>query len=243
MCAPVSENKIREDARLRRVVEELEEKKNIKALQRSHVSWLRDGNRSTQYFMAVANVRRKANRVKELRSRINELIEKVEPWVTVNMRSILDAEFTREEVKTGLDHIGDLKAPGPDGMPSLVYKRHWHFMGDKVVIANRLKMILPAIISENQSAFVPGRLITDNVLVAYELSHCLLNKKKGKQGVATVKADMSKAYDRVEWNFVRVMLTKMGFSNNWVQLIMKCITSVHYQIKVNGELTRQFCPS
>lgn len=115
MCAPVSEGKIREEARLRCVVEELEEKKNIKAKQRSHVSWLRDGNRSTQYFMAVANARRKANRVKELRredgsvvkegdglsnyicsffqdlftstagTRINELIEKVEPRVTANM--------------------------------------------------------------------------------------------------------------------------------------------------------------
>ena len=32
-----------------------------------------------------------------------------------------------------MDHIGDLKAPGPDGMPAIFFKRHWHFMGDKVV--------------------------------------------------------------------------------------------------------------
>ena len=49
------------------------------------------------------------------------------------MRTILEAEVTREEVKAALDHIGDLKAPGPDGMPSIAYKKHWHFMGDKVV--------------------------------------------------------------------------------------------------------------
>ena len=238
MRAPVSEEKIREEARLRCVVEELEYKKNIKAKQRSHVSWLKDGNRSTRYFMVVASARRKASRVKMLMkedgtevkegeelnnyvcsffqelfsttgcNRMAELISKVQPRATSAMRAILEAEVTREEVKAALDHIGDLKAPGPDGMPSIVYKKHWYFMADKVVqevlsvlnggpmpegwndttlvlipkvknpsrikdlrpislcnviyklvskvIANRLKLILPDIISDNQSAFVPG---------------------------------------------------------------------------------------
>ena len=49
------------------------------------------------------------------------------------MLNVLDAEFTREEVKAALYHIGDLKAPGPDGMPSIVFKKHWHFMGDYLV--------------------------------------------------------------------------------------------------------------
>jgi hypothetical protein len=49
------------------------------------------------------------------------------------------------------------------------------------VIANQLRTVLDDIISVQQSAFVPGRLITDNVLVAYEHIH-YLNKKKGKTG-------------------------------------------------------------
>ena len=67
------------------------------------------------------------------------------------------------------------------------------------VIANRLKKILPFIISETQSAFMHGMLITDNVLVSFETMHHISNKKIGKMGEITLKLDMSKAYDRVEW--------------------------------------------
>ena len=111
------------------------------------------------------------------------------------------------------------------------------------MLANRLKVVLPEIISENQSAFIPGRLITDNVLIAYEASHFLRHKKNGKEGVAAIKADMSKAYDRVEWRFLEAMLCKLGFRRRWVELIMKCVTTVRYQIKVNGVLTEQFVPT
>ena len=79
------------------------------------------------------------------------------------------------------------------------------------VLANRLKKIPPYLISENQSAFLSGRLITDNVLVAFELIHYLEHKKEGKDGFATIKLDMSKAYDRLEWGFIKLVMIKMGF--------------------------------
>lgn len=67
------------------------------------------------------------------------------------------------------------------------------------VLANRLKKIIPQLISPYQSAFVLGRLIIDNSLVANELAHFLNNKRSGDDGrYLSLKLDMSKAYDRME---------------------------------------------
>ena len=79
------------------------------------------------------------------------------------------------------------------------------------MLANRLKVILPYIIFENQSTFLFGRLIIDNVLVVFELMHYLEHKKEGKDGFAAIKLDMSKAYDRLEWGFIKLVMIKMGF--------------------------------
>ena len=88
------------------------------------------------------------------------------------------------------------------------------------VLANRVKCILPYIISDAQSAFIPDRLITDNMAVAYEMLHRLRNKRKGRVGHMAVKLDISKVYDRVEWKFLRKIMLKMGFSARWVDLTM-----------------------
>jgi hypothetical protein len=102
------------------------------------------------------------------------------------------------------------------------------------VLANRLKIILPKIISHNQSAFIPGRLISDNVLAAYETLHSMHTRMYGKVGYMALKLDMSKAYDRVEWEFLEEVLRRMGFADRWIQLIMKCVSSVTYSVLING---------
>lgn len=110
------------------------------------------------------------------------------------------------------------------------------------VIANRLRTVLDEIISEEQSAFVPGRLVTDNVLVAYECIH-YLSRKKGKTGACAVKLGMAKAYDRVEWAYLQAVLLKLGFHDSSVQLIMQCVETVSFRVRVNGKLSEPFVPS
>jgi hypothetical protein len=110
------------------------------------------------------------------------------------------------------------------------------------VLANRLKGLLDEVISLNQSAFVLGRLITNNVLVAYEITHFLFNKRKGIEGYMALKLDMSKGYDIVEWDSVESMLCKMGFAQQYIQLLMKCVRTIKYRIKVNGEYKEEIIP-
>jgi hypothetical protein len=110
------------------------------------------------------------------------------------------------------------------------------------VLGARLKGILDDIISPNQSAFVPGRLITDNILIAYEMTHFLKNKRQGNRGYLTLKLDMSKDYDKVECDFVEAMLKKLGFNRLFVDRLMMCVRSVKYRIKVNDEFTEEIIP-
>lgn len=91
------------------------------------------------------------------------------------------------------------------------------------VLANQLKMVLPHIISSNQSAFLPGRLITDNIIAAYETLHTMHTRMWSRMGFMGIKLDISKAYDRVEWAFLETVMRKMCFSERLIQLLMKCV--------------------
>ncbi|KAL0439752.1 UNVERIFIED_CONTAM: hypothetical protein Slati_2458200 [Sesamum latifolium] len=105
------------------------------------------------------------------------------------------------------------------------------------MLANRLKLSLHSIISESQSAFIPGRLISDNVLVAYELNHYLAHKTWGSVGHATLKLDLSKAYDRVEWSFLESVLAKIGFHPRFIFLIHLCVSTVSYSFLLDEALS------
>ena len=111
------------------------------------------------------------------------------------------------------------------------------------VLANRLKKIIHEVITEVQSAFVSGRLITDNVVVDFGTMHRIAKRKKGKEGLMAINLDMSKAYDQVEWDYLEVIMRKMGFSERWISLVMMCVTTVSYEVLINGEPKGKITPS
>ena len=149
--------------------------------------------------------------------------------------NVLNSNMSIADInRTNITLIPKINSPSkmsdfrPISLSNVVYK-----LVSKV-IANRLKNIIPQIISKNQSTFLSERLIIDNVLVALELMHYLEHKKEGKENFMAVKLDISKAYDRVEWGFIEKVMEKMGFLEKWIQLIMQCITTVSYSVIING---------
>lgn len=80
------------------------------------------------------------------------------------------------------------------------------------VLANRLNNVLNSVVSKPQSAFIPGQLITDNVMIAFKVEHYLKQKRQEKYRYASLKIDIAKASDRVEWSFLEKDVLKLGFA-------------------------------
>jgi hypothetical protein len=89
------------------------------------------------------------------------------------------------------------------------------------VLANRLKLIL---------------------LIAYECLHTI-RQQHAKRPYFALKVDMMKAYDRVEWGYLLGCLQKLGFDQNWINTLMRCVTAVRYAVRVIGDLTEPVIPT
>ncbi|KAK2634453.1 hypothetical protein Ddye_029245 [Dipteronia dyeriana] len=110
-------------------------------------------------------------------------------------------------------------------------------------LANRLRKALSSVIEDTQSAFIPGKCITDNAMIGFECMHALQLKVNGEnRGFMSLKLDMSKAYDRVEWSFLKRVMRCMG-SDRWISIIMDGVTTVRYSFILNGRVRGDTKPS
>ncbi|KAL0283921.1 UNVERIFIED_CONTAM: Transposon TX1 uncharacterized protein [Sesamum radiatum] len=178
------------------------------------------------------------------------------PWarhiLTEDEARAIIRPVTTEEVKIAFFDIEEDKAPGPDGFSSGFFKAAWPVVGEEVSSAiidffkkgrllKQLNATLLTLIPKRKSGFThqpiskcicPGRLISDNVLLAQELfsgyNQCRLPPR------CALKVDLRKAYDTVEWDFLIATLQLFGFPATFIRWIEECVTSAHYSVVVNG---------
>ncbi|XP_075092545.1 uncharacterized protein LOC142172764 [Nicotiana tabacum] len=106
------------------------------------------------------------------------------------------------------------------------------------ILTKRLQTVINDLVDDCQSAFVPGRMITDNIILIHELVKCY--GRKGISPRCTIKLDMQKAYDFLEWVFLEQILIGMAFSDMFVKWVISCVNTVSYSILLNGKPTPPF---
>jgi len=108
-------------------------------------------------------------------------------------------------------------------------------------LAERIKNHLAHIIHPSQAAFIQGRHIASNIIIAQEIIHSF-NLKNWKQNAFFLKLDLAKAFDRIEWNFIVNALKRQGFKDNFIRLIYNCISTTTMSAIINGEPAPSFHP-
>ena len=121
--------------------------------------------------------------------------------------------------------VEDLKDFRPISLTGSIYKLI------AKVLANRLKKVMNKLVNSAQNAFVERRQILDASLIANEVIDSMLKKKE--KGVLC-KLDIEKAYDKINWNFLIVVLGRMGFTEKLVRWIKWCISTASFSVMLNG---------
>ncbi|XP_060200867.1 uncharacterized protein LOC132629156 [Lycium barbarum] len=106
------------------------------------------------------------------------------------------------------------------------------------VVHGRMEKILSSLISPNQSGFVKGRSIFENILLTQEIISDI--RIRGKPANVVIKLDMAKAYDRVSWKYLFHVLRSMGFAEHFINLIGRLISNNWYSVLLNGQATGFF---
>lgn len=131
--------------------------------------------------------------------------------------------------KSGSTSLSDFR---PIAYVEVIYKAISKFL------ATQLAAVLPSLISPNQTTFLKGRRISDNVGF-YQEFMVEYNSKDGSRKVCS-SLDFSKAFDMVRWDAIMVAMEAMGIDQFFRKLVLACIKSASFAALVEGSLTPIF---
>ncbi|XP_021723977.1 uncharacterized protein LOC110691367 [Chenopodium quinoa] len=179
---------------------------------------------------------------------IMQAVQDFQSRVTVDMNKILQAEYTEDEVKCALDQMHPIKAPGPDGMCPLFLQSYWNIVSPSIsstVLSILRGMPMPSYLNKTFIALIPKKKNAESMADFRPISLCNVAYKlvSKVEGSMAMKLDMSKAYDRIEWSFLEVVLERFGFDQRWRECVMDCVKFVSFFVLVNGKPTEEFIPS
>ncbi|XP_042487034.1 uncharacterized protein LOC122067264 [Macadamia integrifolia] len=100
------------------------------------------------------------------------------------------------------------------------------------IVASRVAILLPKLISEEQGAFQKGKIISENISLASELANLMHSTVRG--GGMGLKVDVQKAYDSLSWEFLFAVLGKFGFPRKWISWIQGILSSSRISVLING---------
>ena len=106
-------------------------------------------------------------------------------------------------------------------------------------LANCLKPHLLDYIDPAQQAFIEGRRMSDNIIIAQEISHSFALRSWNHLAFM-LKIDLAKAFDRLEWSFIVSALARKGLHAHFINLIYECISSPTFSVVINGRPSHKF---
>ncbi|XP_030449341.2 uncharacterized protein LOC115671829 [Syzygium oleosum] len=217
--------------------------------QKSRIKWLKEGDMNSKYFHHFVNKRQLHNRIlsvsdddgavlsdprlihSHIVSFFETLLKANSPTLRptcAEVRAVVDRALSANQILFLSREVTDIEIRNSLFSLAKVYKCITK------ILANRLAFVLPSIISNSQNAFVKGRRIGDNILLAQELFAGFHHEPYRPK--CAIKVDFQKAYDTVDWAFLETVLQTFGFPQLFVKLIMECVTSPKFSIAINGEL-------
>ncbi|XP_021991402.1 uncharacterized protein LOC110888172 [Helianthus annuus] len=206
--------------------------------QKSKVQWLCAGDSNTSYFhnsVKSRNARNKINCIKDTNGNQYEGVD-----VAAALLNHYSAFMGTEDKVARLDDADLFVNVLQQNVAETMVRQ---VIDDEVKqamfsISENKAGCLGTLVNINQSAFVPGRKISGNILITQELMHNY-HVDRGPPRCA-LKIDIQKAYDTVSWSFLEAILVRFGFHRKMVAWIMACVTMVSYSVSVNGELHGYF---